>query len=640
MSVILASICIIILTGFVSLFITNAKRCVRFGAAGIIAGSVPAVAVVIKVLYSGTEISLKIPWQVPYGSFYIVLDSVSSLFLIAVLLICSAAAIYGCEYMMAYKERRLGIPTFFFNMLTAGMAIVVIARNSVLFLVAWEIMSLASYFLVTFDDEHESVRKAGWIYIIATHIGTAFLLFFFVLLSKYSGTMDFDRINVSEKIASLLFILALVGFGTKAGIMPLHVWLPEAHPAAPSHVSAVMSGVMIKTGIYGIIRTLIILPSPPAWWGWLLVIIGAVSGVFGVLLALAQHDLKRLLAYHSVENIGIIVLGLGIGTLGLSAGSNILTIAGFAGALLHVVNHALFKGLLFFGAGAVVHTTGTRNIDVLGGIIKKMPFTAAAFVIGAIAICGLPPLNGFISEFMVYYGAFVGTTVGIGITIPALLVIGSLSLIGGLALACFTKAFGFIFLGEARSDHALRAHEVGMAMQFAMWTLACGCIVIGFFPPFIVKAIAPVIANVAGIKSIEASVPLNSIETIMYSIVLVSVSLILLIAILCLLRNRLLIESKISKAGTWDCGYVRPTSKMQYTASSFAQPLTNLFRILLQTHFKVKLPKGFFPDRASFSTHTPDVSEKYLFEPVFLKLRDWLTKLRMSVIPVLLKRRG
>ena len=281
-----------------------------------------------------------------------------------------------------------------------------------------------------------------------------------------SGGLDFNQLGgLTPELAGLCFVLAVIGFGAKAGILPFHVWLPEAHPAAPSHVSALMSGVMIKTGIYGILRILTFLGPLPAWWGCALICIGLFSGVIGVLFALAQHDLKRLLAYHSVENIGIIVMGLGIGLFGISTGSPALAVLGFAGGILHVANHALFKGLLFLGAGSVIHGAHTHEIDHLGGLLKRMPWTALTFLIGSIAISGLPPLNGFVSEFLIYVGAFDGALPAKGVSaVPLLAVIAGLALIGGLATACFTKAFGIVFLGEPRSDHPARARESGMGM--------------------------------------------------------------------------------------------------------------------------------------------------------------------------------
>ena len=444
--------------------------------------------------------------MLPYGAFYVEVDALSAFFLIPILGLSALAAIYGGEYLWGWREKKsLGASWFFFNLLVASMMMVVLARNGVLFLVAWEVMALASFFLVTFEDEKDSVREAGWTYLVASHLGTAFLLALFVLLGREAGSLDFDRFGAVASLApsavSGLFLLALIGFGTKAGFMPLHVWLPEAHPAAPSHVSALMSGVMIKTGIYGLLRALTFLGPPLAWWGWTLIGIGLTSGVLGVLFALAQHDLKRLLAYHSVENIGIIALGLGVGLVGLSNGSPLLAVLGFGGGLLHVLNHAVFKGLLFFGAGAVLHGAGTREIDHLGGLAKRMPWTAATFLVGSVAISGLPPLNGFVSEFLIYLGAFNGVTQRAGVAVPLLAVIAGLALIGGLAAACFTKTFGIVFLGEPRSEQAARAHEAGAAMRWPMVLLAAACVAIGLCAPLMVRPLAGVLPSVSRLSA-------------------------------------------------------------------------------------------------------------------------------------------
>lgn len=628
MSVILAGIGLILLTGFISLFIRDAKNSTRFGTAGVILGSVTGIIPAVQVLCSGNAISLKIPWQVPYGSFYVEIDSLSALFLIPVFLICSIAAVYGCGYLSAYKDRRLGIPTFFFNTLAASMAMVVMARNSILFLIVWEVMSLASYFLVTFDDEHESVRQAGWIYLVATHIGTAFLLAFFIVLGKYSSSLDFDSSDVFKTVtptaSSILFLLALVGFGTKAGIMPLHVWLPEAHPAAPSHVSAVMSGVMIKMGIYGIIRTLSILPAIEAWWGWLLISVGAVSGLLGILFALAQHDIKRMLAYSSVENIGIIFIGLGLGLVGIVNGSEILIVFGFAGALLHVINHSLFKSLLFMGTGAILHTTGTRYMDLLGGLIKRMPQTAGAFIIGAIAICGLPPLNGFIGEFLLYYGSFsAALSGGVRLVVPTAGAIAALALIGGFALAAFTKVFGIVFLGEPRTSQAANAHKANAEMQIAMWIAAGLCIVIGLAAPLILPAIIPAISQIAPAVSETITEYINQANAILFTIVIASVTFIALAAILAMLRYRLLRNKTEAQSPTWDCGYAAPTPRMQYTSSSFSQPIVDMFKGVLYSRSKAVKIKELFPKQAHFESHTPDAGSEYIYRPIF-EWVDWV----------------
>jgi formate hydrogenlyase subunit 3/multisubunit Na+/H+ antiporter MnhD subunit len=411
--------------------------------------------------------------------------------------------------------------------------------------------------------------------------------------------------------------------------MPFHVWLPEAHPAAPSHVSALMSGVMIKTGIYGLLRSLTFLGAPPLWWGWLLIGIGLTSGVLGVLFALAQHDLKRLLAYHSVENIGIIALGIGVGLLGVSTGSPTLMVLGFGGGLLHVLNHALFKGLLFFGAGAVLQGTGTHEIDHLGGLLKRMPWTAATFLIGAVAISGLPPLNGFVSEFLIFLGAFQGgATLGAAGAVPLLALIAGLALIGGLAAACFTKAFGVVFLGEPRTEHASHTHETGWAMRLPMLLLAAGCALIGLFAPVVVGALQAVLENTTGLRREVVRENLAAAAGPLALVVIGTVAFLLLLVALFLLRRGLLAGRPVEQGVTWGCGYVQPTARMQYTASSFVQPVTTLFRWLLGTHRQVQRPEGVMPANASLTTETPDLCHGNLYRPGFLKVNWGLSKLR------------
>jgi len=601
---------------------------------GAVAASLLGMFPSVRILLGAPVESLRLPWSVPYGAFFVAVDALSAFFLVPIFVLSALAAVYGAEYLQTYRDRRaLGPAWFFFNLLVASMVLVVIARNAVLFLVAWEVMALASFFLVTFEDEKESVRDAGWVYLVATHLGTAFLLALFILLGSTAGSPDFDQFSVAPSQAGLLFVLALVGFGAKAGFMPLHVWLPEAHPAAPSHVSALMSGVMIKTGIYGLVRTFTFLAQsaapPPAWWGWLLCAVGLTSGIFGVLFALAQHDLNRLLAYHSVENIGIIALGLGVGLLGLSTGMPTLAALGFAGGLLHVLNHALFKGLLFLGAGAVAHAAGTREIDHLGGLLKRMPWTGLTFLIGAVAISGLPPLNGFVSELLIYLGAFHGLTAAASATaVSVLCVIGGLALIGGLAAACFTKAFGIVFLGEPRSDHAAQAHEPGLAMRLPMLLLAAGCVLIGLLAPLAVHALAPVLANVTGLSPQVVRTHVAPAGRIFPFVTAGGIGLLGVVAALAGVRSWLLSGRPVATNVTWDCGYTQPTPRMQYTASSFAQPLTDLFGILLQTRRRLVPPTGLFPRGASLATDTADVCAERLYAPVFLGIGRGLAALR------------
>jgi hydrogenase-4 component B len=418
--------------------------------------------------------------------------------------------------------------------------------------------------------------------------------------------------------------------------MPFHVWLPEAHPAAPSHVSAVMSGVMIKTGIYGLLRTLTFLGRPDPWWGWLMIAIGLGSGILGVLFALAQHDLKRLLAYHSVENIGIITLGLGLGVLGLALNQPVLAVLGFGGGLLHVLNHALFKGLLFLGAGAVLHATGERNIEQLGGLMRSMPWTGTLFLIGSFAICGLPPLNGFVSEFLIYVGAFTGAGLS-GVSLSSIGVIAGLAAIGGLAVACFTKAFGIVFLGEPRHTPALQGHEIGWGMRIPMLLLAIGCLSIGLFAPVIISAMNPVIGNVTGLLKNDIAAHLTVVTRPLQQITALSIIFILILGLLIYIRRRLLSGRTVGQSNTWDCGFIRPTARMQYTASSYAQPLTAMFGFFLQTNRKFQAPEGLFPSEAGLHTHTEDVFSQRLFRPLFRGIErlllhlHWLQQGRVQI---------
>jgi formate hydrogenlyase subunit 3/multisubunit Na+/H+ antiporter MnhD subunit len=558
----------------------------------------------------------------------------SAWFLIPILVLSALAAIYGTEYLASFaRKKHLGPTWLFFNLLVASMTVVVLARNAVLFLVAWEVMALASFFLVTFEDERSEVREAGWIYLVATHLGTAFLLALFLLMGREAGTMDMTRWTVAgtagPRVTGTLFLLAIVGFGTKAGFMPFHVWLPEAHPAAPSHVSALMSGVMIKTGIYGLLRSFTFFGEPPLWWGWALIGIGLTSGILGVLFALAQHDLKRLLAYHSVENIGIIALGIGLGLIGVSAHLPALAVLGFGGGLLHVVNHALFKGLLFLGAGSVLHGTGTRDIEHLGGLFKRMPWTAVTFLAGAVAIAGLPPLNGFVSEALIFWGAFHGVTfAGTEAFATGLLVIAGLALIGGLAAACFAKAFGIVFLGEPRSQHAAQVHESGAAMRWPMVILAAGCAGIGLSAPAVLHGLGPALTQLTRLSTGEISANLGPAGQILSRVVAGSLVLIALVILLTLLRRWILAGRPVTTAVTWDCGYAQPTARMQYTASSFAQPLTQLFRGLLRTRVREDKRQGLFPKAASFGSDTPDPCYGNVYRPAFERLNWGLAKLR------------
>jgi hydrogenase-4 component B len=639
MVMILAAAAILLINAVVALLLRRNSRIASvFGVAGPVlafcAGIIPA----IQVLSGRPIASIDTSWSMPLGSFSIGLDGLSAFFLFPILGLGALSAIYGFRYLRSYRESKsLGSQWFLFNILIASMLMVVVARNALLFLVAWEAMSLSSFFLVAFENEKEGVREASWIYLIATHFGTAFLIAMFLLLGRGSNGLNFSQLGgLDAELAGLCFIFAVIGFGTKAGIMPFHVWLPEAHPAAPSHVSALMSGVMIKTGIYGILRAATFLGPPPSWWGWMLICIGLFSGVIGVLFALAQHDLKRLLAYSSVENIGIIVTGIGVGFLGISTASPALAVLGFAGSILHAANHSLFKGLLFLGTGSVIHGAHTIEMDKLGGLLKRMPWTGLTFLIGAAAISGLPPLNGFVSEFLIYLGAFKGAlSANAGTAAPLLAVIAGLALIGGLAIGCFTKAFGIVFLGEPRSEQPANARESGAGMIIPMLVMAAGCFGAGLLGFMIVRVMPAVLADFipafgpAGPDRAAIHAELFAASGYLTSFTCGALALLLLTGLIAWLRIRLLSGRKPGQGPVWDCGYAAPNARMQYTASSFAQPVIDFFDIFHRGRKQFRPPKGYFPKTASFETETLDTSQEGVYRPIFEMVERLLSKMRV-----------
>jgi hydrogenase-4 component B len=625
---------VLVASGLMALICSGSPRLSTFwGALGAVAGCGIGLAAILNILSGDHARSLQWIWDVPYGSFSLELDPLSAFFALPVLVLSGLGAIYGSRYLVAFWGRRpLGGLWFFYNLLAASMLMVVLARNGILFLMAWEVMSLAAFFLITFEDEKVPVQEAGKTFLIATHLGSAFLLVLFVLLGANAGSLEFADFaaSPSSASASLLFVLALVGFGTKAGLMPLHVWLPEAYPVAPSFVSAVMSGAMSKLGIYGLLRVLMFLPEVESWWGWVLIDAGAVSGVLGILGALAQSDLKRMLAYSSIENIGIISMGIGLGILGISTESNVLMVLGFSGALFHVLNHALFKGLLFLVSGVVFQATDTLQLDKLGGLLKRMPWTGSAFLLGSAAIAGLPPLNGFASEFVLYRACFSGEGLlgPLATAIPSLGVIGSLALIGGLAAFAFVRAFGIAFLGEPRTALAAGARGPGARMALPILLLAAGCIAVGLLAPLVFEKLLPVVAEVAHepLAAVEsqaagASIPLAVVAQ-------VACALFLLAGGLALVRRWLLWGRDVTISSTWGCGYSRSTPRIQYTASSFAQPAVDFFAPLLRTRTMLIPPRGLFPQSASMVSQTTDMSNDYIYHPLFGAIGQLLGKLR------------
>jgi len=546
-----------------------------------LAGAATALVPVLRVLAGGTVEGVRFVTGVPGGAWVFAIDPLSAWFLLVILGAGVAASAYGTCYLAAEAEHgSVPFGRLVFSLLLAALTLVVTAQSVVPFLAAWELMALGGYFAVVFDDRRDDVRRAGLVYLVATHAGTLLLFLLFGTWGSHAADLTFAGLAAASGALgdsrSLVFALALLGFGVKAGFVPLHFWLPEAHAAAPSHVSAVMSGVVIKTGIYGLLRVATLLGAPPAWWGWTVLILGVASAVLGVLWALAQHDLKRLLAYHSVENIGIILMGLGVGALGVAYAVPGLAVLGLAGAVLHTLNHALFKSLLFLGAGNVLRATGTRDLERLGGLVRGMPVTWTLFLVGSAAIVGLPPLNGFVSEWLVFQALFQA---GFSRTPAELSVFGAaaLALVGGLALACFAKVCGVVFLGQPRTEVARAAREVTRGYLVPAAALAAACVAIGLWPWLVLGPSVKVAALITGVPR-ETALELARPAIVAGRWIAVLAALgVVVSALLWWLRAFALRRTSVAAAATWACGYARPTARMQYSASSFAAPILGVF---------------------------------------------------------------
>ncbi len=584
---------------------------------------------IIDVFLYQASADLSWGWSLPGGVFAVQLDAISTLFLLPLFLVVACGSVYGLRYWPQQDNPASGsILRLFYGLISAAMILLLTSRNSILFLMAWEVMALSGFFLITTEDHKEEVRRAGFIYLIATHSGTLALFAMFALVGHASGSLDFPLTGaLSLTGSSLVFLLGLFGFGMKAGLMPLHIWLPGAHAAAPSHASALLSGVMIKTGIYGLVRLTSFYSEIPAWWGWTILALGVISGIMGVALALAQHDIKRLLAYHSVENIGIIALGLGLALLGRCYQLPGLTALGIAGCLLHVVNHGLFKALLFLSAGSVIHAVGTRDIDHYGGLLKRQPWTGALFLGAAVAISGLPPFNGFVSEWLIYLGSFETLPPAPDVVTLATLTAPALALIGGLALACFVKVFGITFLGEARSQAAFAAHEAPPAMLGPMALLLVACGWIGLLPGTLV----PLLSAAVNSWYVSANLALHKevFNTLGWISLLAWVLVVMLVVVMLLLHERS--KKGVRSMGTWGCGYRFPAPRMQYTASSFADSLVRLFQFGLGRERHGAKVSELFPRTANFASHTPDLVLDRLLVPFCYHCGRLFRRLRAMV---------
>ncbi|MDR3703366.1 MAG: hydrogenase 4 subunit B [Candidatus Sulfopaludibacter sp.] len=585
-------------------------------------------------LLHSSDVAWAIPSGIPYIAYSVRLDPLSSFFLLALSLLAGAVAVYSVGYLKhGPAGKNPALSGSLLHAMLAGLTLVFTASDVVFFLIAWEIMVVTSYFLVVTNHEAAETRRGGLLYILMSRAGTGMLFVGLLLLARAAGSTDFRAMHgIGDKLPAatggLAFLLLFLGFGVKAGIIPLHIWLPAAHPVAPSNISALMSGIVIKTGIYGLARVSFdFYGALPAWAGMLVLSIGVISALLGVLYALMEHDLKRLLAYHSIENIGIILMGFGGALLFRSFGHPVLAAIALTAGLFHTLNHGLFKCLLFLGAGSVLHATHTQNMEEMGGLIRRMPATALYFLIGAIAISGLPPLNGFVSEWLTYQAMLAGFGATTELTRAAFPIAGALlALTAALAAACFVKAFGITFLALPRSSQAEAAQEVDLSMRAGMASLALACVLLGLGATWFLPVFDPITQQAFG-TGVSASLvsgngfllmagaPVRgTVSTLLLACMLVALSVVPLF----LWRMWGRREKRVT-GPAWDCGQPGLTADNEYTATAFSKPLRMIFAALfrprreIQAEFEVS---PYYPTSIHFESEIQPAFERHFYDPL------------------------
>lgn len=557
-----------------------------FGLSGIAA----VVAGLLTLLHHGVY-TAELPLGLPWLPWQVRLDALSGFFFILIGIVTTAVGVYGIGYTRGYEHSRDPLPALggFAGLFLVGMLLVVLADDAFLFMIAWELMSLASYFLVAYHHEYAANRRAAFLYLLMAHIGGLAILLGFGVMASFGGGFGFDTMRdalLSPGWASVTFALAFLGFGMKSGLVPLHAWLPEAHPVAPSHISALMSGVMLKVAVYGFLRVVFDLLGDVHWqWGVIVLGIGCISALMGVLYALMQTDLKRILAYSSVENVGIIFIALGLALLFLANGHTVLGTVALVAALYHTINHALFKSLLFLGAGAVLHSANEQDLEKMGGLLRRMPWTGLFFLIGCLSIAALPPFNGFVSEWLTFQAALQAWHLHSGVLrsiVPIAAAI--LALTGALSAACFVRVYGIGFLGQARSRHIRRARRVPLSMRLGQGLLALACLLLGVLPTIFISLFDAVPQELLGHGLARATAngwmwltPVSA-KTASYGAPMVAISLAVALGLGLYLLGRTI--WRVKRCDAWDCGFAPPTPNMQYTATGFAQPIRRVFGVL------------------------------------------------------------
>lgn len=580
------------------------------------------------VLIEHSAITGQLPLGLPWMNWHLRLDPLSAFFLIIVGLITTAVSLYGPGYTQEFEHSpySLGVLGFFTGLFITGMMLVLLADDAFMFMVAWEIMSISSYFLVVYQHTNATNRRAAFLYLLLAHLGALSILLAFSILAGFGGDFTFAIMRDSHLTltwSSLAFALGLFGFGMKAGLVPLHAWLPEAHPVAPSHISALMSGVMLKVAIYGLIRLVFDLLNTPHWsWGIILLLLGSSTAFLGILYALLQNDLKRLLAYSSIENVGIICIGLGLSLLFLTAGHRQIAALGMIAALYHTLNHALFKGLLFLGAGTILHTTHEQNLEQMGGLIHRIPVTALFFLIGCLSISALPPFNGFVSEWLTFQTALQAPNFESGV-LRAMIPLSAalLALTAALSATCFVKTFGLAFLGQPRSRPVRHARETKLGMKLAQGFLATLCLLFGIFPTTFIDLIEIIPQQLVGNGLPSASAggwlwltPIDP-QVASYAAPLVLLSIIAVwLSAYFILRG----TKKTRQTHPWDCGFGPLNARMQYTSTAFAMPIRRLFKPAWRVEEIIKDTKDetLYSRDIRYQLHISDRAWPILYEPL------------------------
>jgi hydrogenase-4 component B len=575
---------------------------------------------VLPVLLGGGDLRASAAWSYPVDLIAVHLDPLGAFFLAWSLPLTLLGTIYALGYLRPhFATRNAGVQFALLNLTALSFLLIYTLESAFAFLLGWEIAAVAAWLLVVWDYRNQKIRFAGFNYLVSTHVGLFFLLAAFMVMHSQTGSMDFQAFGAFLRrpgpLRDVTFVLLVTSFGLKAAFFPFHTWLPRAHSAAPAHVSALMSGVIHKAGLFGLLRFTLLLGTPEAWMGWYLVGFSALSALVGVLYTTAQRDLKRLLGYSSTENVGIAGLGLGVGTLGLAWHQPALVLLGFTGGVLHLLNHAVFKCLLFYAAGAIYRSTHTVDLERLGGLARRLPWTAGLFLLGGLAMSGLPPLNGFVSEFLLYAG-LLDPAAPPGLERAVLVVVAALlAFVGGVSALALTRAFGLAFLGAPRDPHVHGEGEVGWAMRLPMALHGAGAVALGLAPglglALVDQPVRLFTARWAG-GAVLAGAPA---ARLLAPVAWVGLLLLLVLAALALLRRWLLRGEPAPRLVTWGCGYQGATPRMQYTGASFSSQFTGFFATVLRQLRRERLPVGPFPERGGhLATHCVDAVEQRMFE--------------------------